>query len=88
MTATATPALNVASEAPAAQRGFGCLRCPNCNEEATFTVYLDTLEPFHCAECDEDIPTADVLAWLQERETEQAKWRRLLTWLDTAPAAE
>ncbi len=85
-TATLTDSTTTQPEAPT--RGFGCLRCPHCNEEATFTVYLDTLEPFHCAECDEDIPTADVLAWLQEREAEQAQWRRLLSWLDTAPAAD
>jgi hypothetical protein len=74
------PALNV-TEAPAAKRGFGELPCPCCGAEGCITLDLSDLDTLFCPNCEAAFDLAAVKSFI-------AKWQRLLTWVESAPAAE
>jgi hypothetical protein len=65
----------------AAKKGFGSLPCPKCGQDTNIKMYLDDLHTFACPECDDEFTADDVRQFL-------AKWSRVLSWLDSAPAAE
>jgi hypothetical protein len=62
-------------------KGFGSLPCAKCGQETNIKMYLDDLHTFACPECDDEFTAHDVRAFI-------SKWRRVLSWLDSAPAAE
>ncbi len=82
-TATQTNGTHTA-QAPAKAKGFGHLRCPLCGEEATITLDLDDCANMTCPECGDSF-TAD---HVREMIDAAAKWRKVLAWLDAAPAQE
>jgi transposase-like protein len=59
-------------------KGFG-VRCLHCAEENAVRVDVHDLHTFTCTSCDAEFTAGDV------RE-ELARWGKLLTWLETAPA--
>jgi hypothetical protein len=61
----------------AAKKGFGCLPCIRCGQEATVRLDLDDCATFTCGECEESW-TAD------ELREHLAKWQRVLAWVDAA----
>jgi hypothetical protein len=61
------------------RRGLGPLRCPCCGSEASIGLDLDDCTTFRCPENDCEFTRGDVEAFLSQ-------WRRVLTWLDLAPA--
>lgn len=66
---------------PTQARGFGCLPCPKCGEEATVTICLADLTDdaaAKCVECDNEFALADVQAFI-------TKWQAVLTWVEQAP---
>jgi uncharacterized protein (DUF983 family) len=76
-------------EAPAVKRGvgFGHLVCPECGEEAVFTVALTDLDTLACCECSTEFDRAGVREWVAARVAELGRWEAVLGWLDAAPAA-
>lgn len=65
----------------AGKKGFGCLPCILCGQEATVRLDLDDCGTFTCGECEERFTAADVREHL-------AKWSRVLRWIESAPGGE
>lgn len=66
------------------RRGFGPLRCLECGVAGTVSMDLDDMtadEAFQCRECEGVFGVADVVAMMEQ-------WRRVLAFIDTAPALE
>jgi hypothetical protein len=59
-------------------RGFGCLPCPCCGEDATIRLDLDDLTNFSCTACENEF-TLDTVRDVIDR------WQRVLAWIDRAP---
>ncbi len=65
-------------------RGFGPLPCLKCGEDAAITLRLDAMDEedaFTCAECNGTYSANDVAVVV-------GKWRRVLAWIESAPAQE
>jgi hypothetical protein len=73
MTQTQPPAARV-------ERGF-TLTCLACGQEASISLDLDTLDTFRCPECENDFSRETV-------EEVIGQWRKVLDWIDLAPAKE
>lgn len=61
-------------------RGFAH-RCPLCGAEDSVLCRLEDVSSIHCDQCNEEI-TAEVISELL------GAWKRVLAWLDTAPARD
>jgi hypothetical protein len=77
MSATQATANGTATKA----KGFGPLPCPKCGQDSQIKVYLEDLNTFSCPECEDEFTADDVRQFV-------AKWQRVLSFLDSAPAAE
>lgn len=63
------------------QQGFSYLPCPFCGEEGPIFLDLSEVDGFKCSSCDREFSRTDLEEIL-------AKWRKVLDWIDTAPAQE
>jgi hypothetical protein len=64
-----------------APRAIGFLPCPLCGEQQA-RISLDLADfALHCADCDSHFLAEEVRAFI-------ARWQRVLSWIDSAPAAE
>jgi len=58
------------------------LPCPCCGEtDASIKLSLASMDDFECEHCDATFSREDVESFI-------SKWSKLLSWIDTAPAAE
>jgi hypothetical protein len=75
-----TPAIAGTFQPAPVKRGFPGLSCLGCGQEDTTSVHLDDMT-FRCSECDSTFTPAEVAEQLE-------RWRRVLSWVETAPAVE
>jgi hypothetical protein len=78
--ATPNPTSPTTLKVPAAAP-FADLPCLKCGEAGGLTLSLTDLETVYCGECENEYGLADARDAVRH-------WRRVLAWVDAAPAAE
>ena len=78
---------------PDAFRGFGFLRCGECNDSCLHVLYLDKIgdddgRAFRCEQCGGTLTLEDARLTAVALAEDAAAWLRVVAWVETMPRVE